>query len=124
MDRAKTMRFGLIIYTSITVFLFIYVFPFVFIGYHGQTDGVKPAQLTVLDVQTGTEYPMLTRAAVWFAKYPVTRLWLSVLLVLLMLGIEFIMKEKIWKRDVYCIVMWVSLAVFMLNLLGLIALLT
>lgn len=123
MDKTKTMRFGLIIYTSITVFLFIYVFPFIFIGYHGQTDGVKPAQLTVLDVQSGTEYPMLTRAAVWFAKYSVARLWLSVLFVLLMLGIEFVMKEQVWKQDIYYIVMWVSLAAFVLSLLGLIALL-
>ena len=123
MDRVKTMRFGLIVYTSITVFLFIYVLPFIFIGYHGQTDGLKSAQLTVLDVQSGTEYPMLTHAAVWFAKYSAVRLWLSVLFVLLMLGVEFVMKERAWKQDVYYIVMWISLAAFILSLLGLIALL-
>lgn len=122
MDRARTTRLGLIVYASVTVFLFIYVFPFVFVGYRGHTDGVL-AQPTVLDVRSETEYAGLTRAAVWFARQSSVRLGLSLFLPLLMVGVEFVTKEHAWKQDLYCIVMWLALGSFLLTQMGLIALL-
>ena len=119
----KGRDMNMIIYACVTSFIFIYAFPFIFIGYHGHNVDIKTAQLTVLELQHGPEYPLLTNVAIWFAKQKIARLILTILIVGFLLGSELWIPNAIWKQSVYLIIMWINLAIFSASFLGLIALL-
>jgi hypothetical protein len=116
---------GLFLYTCFGVFLFVYVLPSIYIGYSPCPDNALVPNPTILDGPAFNyeEYPLFTKTALWFAQQKRTRLFFSILFVAFLFVLHLINLDMTWKMIFCQVVMWISLAVFVLNFLGLFSIL-
>lgn len=120
MKTEKYLRLGWLLYASIATFLFIYMVPFFLIGFAPvQPEGsIQIAQNSILELTDGQRLAPPTRAAVWFAECRSFRLWITVIIIVLMVVIEFSLSKPYLREQIYQVIIWISLAVFGLNFVG------
>lgn len=125
MDQTKHMRIGMLLYSCLITFLFIYLIPFVFIGFGPATEqgDVPISQLTILHLVNGQSVPLPSRLALWFAEWRKVRFTLTVFLIIFMVILEFSIKTPNKREGIYQIIMWANMVFFFLNLVGIVVIL-
>jgi hypothetical protein len=74
----------------------------------------------VLELLGSSQAPLPTKAAIWFAQHKTLRLMITVVVILFLITIQLVKLPSDLKNLIYLIVMWGTLGVFSLNLIGLI----
>ncbi|MBN1126902.1 MAG: hypothetical protein JXA82_18010 [Sedimentisphaerales bacterium] len=118
-----------VVYVILSALLFIYVFPFIFIGFRGNYNDPMAINPTVLriwgDEETGSieKYPILTQLSIKFARYHRLRFVIALLQILLLIFLVIKKCPHVFKYVTLTVFLWLNLIVFMFNFLGLILLL-
>lgn len=116
------MNLSLLIYTCITTFLFIYMLPFIFIGFSPLPEPgmLGESRCTVVDlISDPNKLPFWTELAVWFSYRVSSRLFLASGIVLIMLFTSIYKKSRPYSELVCHIALWINFVVFILNFFGL-----
>ena len=125
MTKGKGFRWNLLLYACLSSFLFIYALPFIYIGLSPkEPEGyLQVANCTVLELLDGNRPSPPTKMAVWFAEYRITRLLLTIFLIILMVIAEFVIRKPNLRENIYSAIIWIALGAFFLNFLGLMCIL-
>jgi len=120
MKTEQCLRLGWLLYAIISIFLFIYMMPFFFIGFSPkQPEGsIQIAQKCLLDLTDGKNLAPPSKIAVWFALHRFERLLATIFFCVLVIISEFVFSKPHLRERIYQIVMWIALGVFFLNFLG------
>lgn len=125
MDQTKYVRMGMLLYGCLISILFIYLMPFVFIGFGPTVEqgDIPISQLTIVHLTDGQNIPPPARLAIWFAEWRKVRLGLTIFLIIFMVIIELSVKIPNRREGVYLIIAWANMVFFFLNFLGIIVIL-
>ncbi len=112
---------GLFVYAFVSIVLFVYALPFIYVGYSPYHDiplAVNPTVLSNSDLPR-EEYPQPTKIALWFAEQRSARLFVTIILVVSLFVSHVLKINSISKKLVCHLVMWIGMVAFILNYLGL-----
>lgn len=115
---------GMYWYSIVTIFLFIYAMPYLFVGFGPVFEGgLVAATANLINMANREELHFFTRCALWFARQRTFRKILAVGLFLLVTCLSGVIKSQIIRNRMYMIVSWFNLGIFSTNFLGMVFLL-
>jgi hypothetical protein len=113
---------GLFFYACLGAFFIIYALPFIYIGfspYHNDPLAYNPTVLSS-SLRSSQEYPNPTKVALWFAELRKTRLTLTIFCVVSLIALHLSKIKNVWKRFYCHFILWLNMAVFLVNYIGLV----
>lgn len=118
-------RIGLLLYASVSIYLFVYELPLIYVGFGPvQPKGsIQVTHRTVLDVEESGSVARIVKLNVWFAQKRTVRFWGAIVVIVLMVIAQFTLRKPNWRETIYQTIMWFALGVFVLNYIGLICIL-
>jgi hypothetical protein len=112
---------SLFVCSCFCAFLFVYLLPFIYIGYNPYREDPLVCNPTVLKIPGSTyeNYPPPTKFALAFAKHIKTRLLLTIMLIGIGLVTHLIKIRAVWKILICHVIMWGSIFIFCISYIGL-----
>jgi hypothetical protein len=118
-------RIGLLLYASVSTYLFVYELPLIYVGFGPvqPKSSIQVTHRTVLDVMEQGTVANVVKLNVWFAQKRTVRFWGSIVAIILMVIAQFTLRKPNWRETIYQTIMWLALGVFVVNYIGLICIL-
>lgn len=113
---------GLFFYACLGAFFIIYALPFIYIGfspYHNDPLAYNPTVLCNSE-RSSQEYPNPTKVALWFAEQRKMRLVLTIFFIVSLITLHLIKIKNVWKKYYCHSILWLNMAIFLLNYFGLV----
>lgn len=116
------LHVSLFVYAILGAFFLIYALPFIYTGFSPYHEDPLANNPTVLSntMQSLQEYPNPTRFALWFAEQRTMRLVATLFLIVSLVVVHLIKVNIGWKKYYCHFVLWLNMAVFLINYVGLV----